>query len=86
MKKRSVFSIIVLIIFLLLFLPIPKASYDDGGTREFDALGYKIVVWNRIVDEEEQEDIGIYHHTSLYWFPDNQKDIGELWEMELASR
>ena len=32
-----------------------------------------LVIWNKMVDD------GIYHKTSVYWFPDNLKSIDELW-------
>lgn len=54
----------------VLLLPIPRGSYDDVAIRVYDALIYKIVVWN--------------HKTSVYWYPDNWKSIDELWKMEEA--
>lgn len=88
MKKRIIVFGIFLIIVLVLFLPIPQGSYDDGGTREYAALTYKIVVWNKIVTElDEDGNIVLpttYRKTSVYWYPDNQKNIDELWQIERA--
>ena len=88
MRKKIVIPILIVIaLVLILFLPIPQGSYDDGGTREFSALTYKIVVWNRIsitIDEKGQPVNNTYRKTSVFWYPDNQKSIGELWQMELA--
>ena len=81
MKKRIVIPVIVatvLVVLLVLFLPIPSGLYDDGGTREFTSLTYKIVIWNVNFDEYT------YHKTSVYWGSDKQKNINELWKMEIA--
>ena len=47
--KKIKRSIIVILIVLALFLPIPTGLYDDGGTREYSALTYKIVDWNTMI-------------------------------------
>ena len=57
MKKRL--TVILLAIFLLLLIPVPTGVYKDGGTREYTALTYKIVSWNRLTDG------GIYKKVSL---------------------
>ncbi len=85
MKKKYIVAIALIALALVLFLPIPRGTYDDGGTREYTALTYKIVAWRRIVssyDENGQLSPSIYENTSVYWFPDNMKNIGELWQME----
>ena len=90
MKKRIVIPVIIVIaLALVLFLPIPLGSYDDGGTRAYAAFTYKIIVWNKyytVVDESGQltSDITTYHKISVYWYPDNQKNIDDLWQMEIA--
>jgi len=77
MKKKIWISAIVLLVLLaILFIPIPSGVYKDGGTREYSALTYKIVNWNRLTEN------GIYTETKTYWFPDNFKSIDELWEEE----
>ncbi len=91
MKKKIwlIPVIAVLLLALILFLPIPQGTYDDGGTREYKALTYKIVKWNRlsvIIDENGQAVSDTYKKTSVYWFPDNRKSISELWEMETADK
>lgn len=87
-KKILLISIIaVVLLVLILFTPIPQGSYDDGGTREYNALTYKIVAWNRIsviIDENGQAVPDTYKKTSVYWFPENFKNIDELWEMEIG--
>ena len=80
--KKIKRSIIVILIVLALFLPIPTGLYDDGGTREYSALTYKIVDWNKMIYNDANDSIEIYENTSVYWFPDNFKSIDELWEIE----
>lgn len=77
MKKRLKYWIFAaMLLFAILFVPIPKSAARDGGSREYTALTYKIVDWNRIV--------GKYKHTGtrIYWFPNNFKSIDALWALE----
>ena len=48
MKKGIIIGIIVVVL-LVLFLPIPTGTYNDGGTRDYCALTYRIVVWNKMM-------------------------------------
>ena len=87
MKKKMMIPVMIVIALLLvLFLPIPQGSYDDGGTREYTALTYKIVQRKRLVsvynEDGEMERVDTYTNTSVYWLPDNYKSIDELWKME----
>ena len=88
MKKRIVIAaILVFAVALFLFLPIPKGTYDDGGTRVYAATLYKIVVWNKLiaeVGEDEQATVTTYHKTSVFWMPDNLKSLDKLWQLEIA--
>ena len=75
MKKK--FWIVAAALFLaVLFVPFPKGPYKDGGTREYTALTYKIVDWNRLTAD------GPYQATRVYWFPDNFQSIDRLWVYE----
>ena len=74
MKKKIWIPIIVLVVLLaVLFVPIPMGSYDDGGTREYVALTYKIVDWNRLNTD------GVYEKTRIYFGKDRLKSIDQLW-------
>ena len=86
-KKWLIPAIMIAVLVFVLFTPVQQCVYEDGGTREYTALTYKIVKWNRFVSVYNEEGtamerIDIYHNTSVYWFPDNFKSIDELWEME----
>lgn len=77
--KKSVLKIVVpilAVILLLIILPIPKGTLDDGGTREYRGLFYTAVSWNRITADS------VYNETKIYFPPNNTKDIDELWELE----
>ena len=77
MKKKILLWILAVVLaFALLFTPIPSGVYEDGGSREYTALTYKIVDWNRLTTD------GKYEATKLYWFPNNFKSIDALWEQE----
>ena len=85
-KKKIIVGIIILL--AVLFIPHPSihGTYKDGGTKAYNALTYKIVKWNRIVEADETDnkyvENGCYHKTSVYWFPDNFKSIDKLYETE----
>ncbi|HBI85185.1 MAG TPA: hypothetical protein DDX71_02695 [Ruminococcus sp.] len=83
MKKRIIIGIIVAVL-LVLFLPIPnfKGRCEDGGTRDYCALTYKIVVWNKFINDVNTGEIYTYNKTSVFWIPDNFKNIDELWKIE----
>ena len=67
----------VVIGMFLCLIPIPSGVYEDGGTRAYTALTYKVVDWNRIAEE------GHYDATCTYIIPDNFKSIDELWYYEV---
>lgn len=77
MKKRFLIPIITLVLILaVLFVPIPHSAYDDGGTREYTALTYKLVDWNRLTRD------GRYEKTRIYFGKDAMLSIDELWARE----
>ena len=77
MAKKILFLILATVLLLaVLFVPIPKSPSRDGGTREYSALTYKIVDWNKLTTD------GVYDATKFYWFPNNFKSIDELWTYE----
>ena len=78
MKKKIWFSLAaVLLLLAILFVPIPQTSADDGGSREYVAITYKIVDWNRITED------GIYEATRVYWGADRKIPMEELWGYEI---
>ena len=75
MKKSRIAIIIAAVLLLILLIPIPSGTADDGGSKEYTALTYKIIKWNHIVDADET-----YTGTNFYLLPDNFKSMSELWE------
>ena len=86
MKKKIIAVAAVILILLVLFLPIQHGTYRDGGTKDYGALTYRIVVWNRLTDGTDADgaagEMHTYHKTCVYWLPDNFKSIDELWKTE----
>lgn len=76
MKKKLIVVILAAILLAALFIPIPAGAYEDGGTKAYTALTYKIVDWNRLTED------GIYQATKLYWFPNHFKSVDDLWANE----
>ena len=75
--KKKIWSPIVIVLIAVLFIPIPSGVYKDGGTREYTALTYKVVDWNRLTD-----DGSTYSATKVYFFPNNFRSIDNLWYKE----
>ena len=79
MKKILItIAAVVLVAALILFFPIPKGTYDDGGSREYEALTYKIIRWNRLTTD------GVYRKTRVYFGKDKHASIDELFAREIA--
>jgi hypothetical protein len=81
MKKKKitvacVSLMISIIVLCILFIPYKHGTYDDGGTREYRAVTYTVVKWNKISGR------GKYKKTEVYWFRDAYKNIDELWRMK----
>ena len=51
MKKKIWIPIVIVALLAILVIPIPTGVYKDGGTREYTALTYKIVDWNRMTGD-----------------------------------
>lgn len=76
MKKKLWLIILAAAVLAVLFVPIPKSPYRDGGTREYSALTYKLIHWSRLTDD------GVYESSRLYWLPQNFRSIDDLWAGE----
>ena len=75
-KKLWLWILAGVLVLAVLFAPIPSGVYEDGGSREYTALTYKIVDWNRLTTD------GKYEATKVYWFPNNFKSVDDLWGNE----
>ena len=76
MKKKTAIILSGVIVLMILFVPLHGRTLRDGGTREYNALTYKLVRWNKIGSA------GSYKKTSIYWLSDSRKSLDELWETE----
>jgi hypothetical protein len=86
-KKKKIIIVIAIIVLLVLFFPIPRGTYEDGGTREYSALTYKILKWHKLVADRNSDGsvdaVYFYNKTSVFWIPDKYRSIDELWKMDL---
>ena len=74
MKKRILICAgIAAALLLILFVPIPTGTLNDGGTQVFSALSYKIIAWNHTTDD------GVYKNTKVYFGQNRFTDIDALW-------
>lgn len=75
LSKNVWIPVVVLVLLVVLFVPVPSGVYKDGGTRAYTALTYKIVKWNRL------DGFVRVKKSKVYFFPNNFKSIDTLWEM-----
>ena len=81
--------IVLAILFVIGCIPIPQGPYDGGVARTYNALLYKIVVWDSAttvwIDKNGNSLGGIPDGTvGFYFFPDNFKKLSELEQIEFA--
>ena len=86
MKKTSKILCLICAVVLLavLFVPFSVAHYDDGGTVKITALTYSVVKWNKLehyLNEDGTSYGGRHENTCVYLFPNNFKDLDELWDI-----
>ncbi len=75
-KVIGIFLAVCVALLAVLFVPLPQAAVDDGGTRVYTALTYTVVDWHRVTPD------GVYEQTRLYTGDDRRKTLDELWEAE----
>lgn len=77
MKKKTKISLITAAVLLaILVVPVSCRVYEDGGTRTYTALTYKIVHW-QVLDADET-----YEKVRFYPFPYNFRSIDTLRKKE----
>ncbi len=77
MEKKIWIPLLVGVILLaMMFVPYSVTDYDDGGTKEYTAVAYKVVCWNRVQID------GTYQNTRVYFGADRFKSLDELWAQE----
>lgn len=74
MKKKGIWILTGVLLLAVLFVPVPTSVYKDGGTRVYSALTYKIVCWNRLMED------GVYQKTRVYFLADRFRSLDGLWE------
>ena len=72
MRKKT-WILVAIILLIVLIVPIPRGTCNDGGTQEYQALTYKLVSWARNTED------GIYRSTKLYFGEDAYRSVEELW-------
>jgi|GEM_PF-2298050 RHS Repeat. len=86
MKTKIRIILIVVAVLFVLFLPIPRGTED--GARVYQALTYKVVIWDRpnAVLKSGSFEATAYRNTSVYWIPNNFSSVDELWLKECESK
>lgn len=78
LSKKIRIPVVVLLLLAVLFVPVSVGVMDDGGTRVYSALTYKVIKWHRMIGMGDD----YYDATKVYVFPKNFKSVSELWEAE----
>jgi hypothetical protein len=83
MKKKTLKTFLTILTIFVLLCPCPiPLIYKNGGTRDYPAILYRVVVWNVLLEDPTPEGEYIHHRTAVYLFPVNFKSIDELWKIE----
>ena len=79
MKKRIVIIVVIIILLVLCLVPFPIMR-NDGGTVEYNAILYKVIVWKQLNPKAVNDSNGKYINngepryltgTDLYIIPFN---------------
>lgn len=76
MKKFKWWILIPVVVLAILFVPVKRGPYDDGGTVVYSALTYKVVDWKSVSYPPVKG-------RRVYIFPENFKSLRELHRVEL---
>ena len=83
MKKKLLIAgavlAVVLVALVALVVPFRVDILNDGGTKDYQALTYRVVTWKRISPDER------YEKTRVYFGGDVFQDINQLWAREEAN-
>lgn len=78
LSKKIWIPVVILVLLAVLLVPVSLGVMDDGGTRVYSALTYKVIKWHRLMGMGED----YYDATRVYVFPNNFKSVSDLWEAE----
>jgi len=73
-KKSTVLLVLSILAILVIFLFPIKTTYRDGGTKTYTALLYRVIVWNHI---DENYENNVKTGTEIYLFPNNFRKIDD---------
>lgn len=76
MKKHFWIPLLVILWLFVLFIPIPHGIAEDGGTRDYISLTYRLVDWNRITAD------GVFSEIKFYFGANRNKSLDELFAQE----
>ncbi len=74
MKNKKIKIIVLIIILAVLLVPFNKKIYEDGGTKTYTSLTYKMIFWNELKECNPNARDGF----QLVIFPNNFKSIDEF--------
>lgn len=72
LKRSKIILILAIVLVMVLFLFPIKLTYKDGGTTTYNAVLYKVIIWN-ILDQNEPG--GYRRGSEIHLFPNNFHDL-----------
>ena len=79
--RTTAICLVSIITVLVLLVPYPAGSYNDGGSKIYEAVFYYVVDWNRT----QQFDGTPFHEDEqrmcVYFFPENCYDYDMRWNL-----
>ena len=80
MKKKILIALSLTIVALaVLLVPWRVDALNDGGTKDYRALTYRVICWKRLTGNAVYD---VYEKTRVYFGADVFRDISDLWIRE----
>ena len=82
-KKRIRVAVLAVVLAVILFMPIKKGPYLEGGTVEYCALTYRVIKWHAIDPRDPTGASPLITETEVHVFPFNCRDLSYYLEKKL---
>ena len=79
--RTAAISFVAVVALVVLFVPYPAGSYNDGGSEIYEAVFYDIVDWNRSQEFDGTPFFEENQRMRIYFFPQNCYSYETKWNI-----
>lgn len=83
-KIKIIIPVVIVLVMLILCIPLPNKNTGEGVAKEYNAIIYKIIKWDRPLEYVET-DTPNHTDTSVFFFGNRYESAEKLWYKELRS-